>query len=93
MSEKCNYLVPDHFGYIAGDYPQERPECMLGTHHDGPHLCRFSDGVIIEWEPDNSGECGCTPQEQEDGECDCFTYRKVTTQEAIKRMQQDGPRK
>ncbi len=93
----CDHMLPDHFEYIAGisvnqngEYQHEHPACLLKEGHEGAHLCRFSDGVIIEWEYDRN--CvDCAPEEIAAGECECFTYLELSKDDAVLRLQLQNP--
>ena len=96
MGNRCDYILPDYFGYIAGsstdgrgNFQHEHPECLLKAAHNGPHLCRFSDGIYIEWA--QAEECP-EPEECEDyASCQHFDYVEVPLEEVLQRLKQEGP--
>ncbi|NBV78173.1 hypothetical protein EBR66_08495 [bacterium] len=88
--EQCDHLLPDHFEHIGGDsWPHESLECLLHDGHAGEHLGKFQSGVYLAWLRVEHCQ-DCSPEEVEEGYCDCFEYHYPDAEEIEERLSHDG---
>ncbi len=86
--ERCKQQMPDHAGYMAKGYPDERPRCLLADGHKGMHLVRFSSGICMEWRPKPA--CDSPPKETlGEKECAPFIHEEVHFRYARERLKEE----
>jgi len=51
--------------------------CLKDEGHNDAHVCRNSDGKLIEWEEDYECDCGCWDEWEDDGDAPCIIYSEV----------------
>ncbi len=60
-------------------------ECILPSHHTGPHLIKIPTGRYIAWETD--WECGCDDCKSHDANDRCVLYWDVKGKDLQKLLQ------
>lgn len=86
--QRCNYLVPNYFGYNheLEDIPDSC--CHLKTGHKGPHLVK-GNGTFILWKLVDA--CPEPDLCEDLIHCDHFEHWSITDAEALQCLHKEGP--
>lgn len=84
MKRTCGTMFPD---FEIGCSHKDQQGCNLHPGHKGKH--RFTDtmGRLVEWEDDDSCECGCNKDRDSQS---CVIYKDITNSTLVKPELKDG---